>query len=149
MFYRIKDNIALRKWKYVDHAIYKKGVDHAFSITSDEFNYLLKCDSLHDLDDNLVIKKLLDYNYIEECDYGNKINEWSSLKGYDNFYFPKMNLMITGKCNLNCLHCFNAKDNAPLNSELSYENIIRILDDARDIGVHTLTITGGRTFSSP
>lgn len=54
-----------------------------------------------------------------------------------------MNLMVTGKCNLNCLHCFNAKDNAPLNTELSYEQIINILDQANGIGVHAFTLTGG------
>ena len=54
-----------------------------------------------------------------------------------------MNLMITGKCNLNCLHCFNAKDNAPLNTELTYEEVLSVLDQARDIGVHAFTLTGG------
>lgn len=44
---------------------------------------------------------------------------------------------------LNCLHCFNAKDNAPLNSELTYDEIIKILDDAKNIGVLAFTITGG------
>ena len=51
--------------------------------------------------------------------------------------------MITGKCNLNCLHCFNAKDNARLNSEWEYEDILKLLDEARNIGVHAFTITGG------
>ena len=60
-----------------------------------------------------------------------------------------MNLMITGRCNLNCLHCFNAKDNAPLNSEISYDDIINILDQARDIGVHAFTITGGEPLFHP
>ncbi len=30
----------------------------------------------------------------------------------DNRYFPATNRMITGKCNYNCLHCFNTSDNA-------------------------------------
>ena len=30
-----------------------------------------------------------------------------------------MNWMITGKCNYNCLHCFNASDNSPLVSEFT------------------------------
>ena len=82
---------------------------------------------------------LLAQNYIEECQKGDKVNEWSLLHEYDNYYFPKMNLMITGKCNLNCLHCFNAKDNAPLNTELSYEDVLNILDQAKEIGVHAFS----------
>ena len=54
-----------------------------------------------------------------------------------------MNLMITGKCNYNCLHCFNAADNAPLMSEWSLPDAEKLLDDARDCGINAFTITGG------
>ena len=143
MYYRLKDNIALRKWKYVDRAIYRKGVDHALSISEKEFELLLLCDGEHDIEPNPYLVGLLKNGYIKECQKGDKPNPWSLLHEYDNYYFPKMNLMITGKCNLNCLHCFNAKDNAPLNTELTYEQVLSVLDQARDIGVHAFTITGG------
>ena len=139
MFYRLNDRVALRKWRYVDRAIYIKGVDHALGVSPEEFELLLKCDGKTDITPNHSIEHLLEHHYIEECEKGHSPNSWSMLHEYDNYYFPRMNLMITGKCNLNCLHCFNAKDNAPLNSELSYEDIINILDQARDIGIHALT----------
>ena len=143
MFFRLSDDIALRKWKYVDRAVYRKGTDCALGVSKEEFELLLLCDGQHDilLDPHLL--RLLSAGYIEECKQGEEPSKWSALKEYDNYYFPRMNLMITGKCNLNCLHCFNAKDNAPLNTELSYEQIIDILDQARDIGVHAFTLTGG------
>ena len=143
MYYRLKENIALRKWKYVDRAVYRKGMDRAFPISNEEFELLLLCDGNHDIEPNPYLSNLLTKGYIERCEKGEEPSKWSLLKEYDNYYFPRMNLMITGKCNLNCLHCFNAKDNAPLNSELSYEQIIDILDQARDIGVHAFTLTGG------
>ena len=143
MFYKIANNIGLRKWKYVDRAIYVKGVDHALGIQKEEFETLLLCDGNHDISDNKYIDSLLNKKFIVPCKKGDTISNWSQYKEYDNMYFPKMNLMITGKCNLNCLHCFNAKDNAPLNSELSYDEIIDLLDQARDIGIHAFTITGG------
>ena len=143
MFYRIKDNIALRKWKYVDRALYRKGREDAFGVSENDFELLLKCDGEHDIEPSPSIAKLVSYGYIEECKKGDHPSEWSLLHEYDNYYFPKMNLMITGKCNLNCLHCFNAKDNAPLNTELSYEDVLNILDQARDIGINAFTLTGG------
>ena len=143
MYYRIKDNIALRKWRYVDRAIYIKGHETALGVDKQGWETLLLCDGLHDLPKTPEIEKFLQYDYIEECEKGTPLNPWSALKEYDHLYFPKMNLMITGKCNLNCLHCFNAKDNAPLNTELTYEQIINVLDQARDIGVNAFTITGG------
>ena len=149
MFYKLKDNIALRKWRYVDRAIYVKGNDHAFGISKEEFEILLLCDGRHDIEPNLYLNNLLTHGYIESCQEGDEPSKWSLLKEYDNYYFPRMNLMITGKCNLNCLHCFNAKDNAPLNTELSYEQVINILDQARDIGIHAFTITGGEPLVHP
>lgn len=149
MFYRLKDNIALRKWRYVDRAIYIKNNENAVGISKEEFGLLLKCDGEHDLEPDPYLANLLSLGYIEKCNQGDKPNPWSVLHEYDNYYFPRMNLMITGKCNLNCLHCFNAKDNAPLNSELSYENVLNILDQARDIGIQAFTITGGEPLVHP
>ena len=143
MYYRVKDDVALRKWKLVDRALYMIGSDCAFGVSKEEWNLLLLCDAEHDIEPSPYLANLLSNGYIEECKKGEKPSEWSLLKEYDNYYFPRMNLMITGKCNLNCLHCFNAKDNAPLNTELSYEQILNILDQARDIGIHAFTITGG------
>ena len=149
MFYRLKDDVALRKWKYVDRAVYLKGQDHAVGISKEEFELALKCDGEHDITPDAHIAHLLAIRYIEPCEKGQKPNEWSKFKEYDNYYFPRMNLMITGKCNLNCLHCFNAKDNAPLNTELSYEDVINILDQAREIGIQAFTITGGEPLVRP
>ena len=148
MYYRLKDNVGLRRWRYVDRAIYIKDVDHALGATKEEFELLLQCDGEHDLESPYLIN-LLNRNFIEECQKGDHPSEWSLLHEYDNYYFPRMNLMITGKCNLNCLHCFNAKDNAPLNTQLSYEEIINILDQAKDIGVLTFTLTGGEPLVHP
>ena len=143
MYYRLKNHVALRKWRYVDRAIYFKRGDHAVGVDPKEFEILCLCDGQHDLEPSPTIADLLQRNLIEKCKKGERPDEWSLLKDYDNYYFPRMNLMVTGKCNLNCLHCFNAKDNAPLNTELSYEQIIDILDQANCIGVHAFTLTGG------
>ena len=51
--------------------------------------------------------------------------------------------MITGKCNYNCIHCFNAADNAPLMSEWTMDEMNKLLDKARDCGINAFTITGG------
>ena len=149
MYYRLKENIALRKWRFVDRAVYEKGVDVAFGVPQRAFDLLLECDAEHDIEPTPELEKLLEKGYIEECRKGDPVDPWSLLREYDNYYFPKMNLMVTGKCNLNCLHCFNAKDNAPLNSQLSYEDVLNILDQAASIGVHAFTLTGGEPLVHP
>ena len=149
MFYRLKNRIALRKWKYVDRAIYVRGLENAQSVSKEDFALLLLCDGKHDIEDNPRLATLLANGYIERCNEGEEPSEWSKFKEYDNMYFPKINLMITGRCNLNCLHCFNAADNAPLNTEWDYDELIHLLDEAKEVGVHALTITGGEPMFHP
>ena len=149
MFYRLQNHIALRKWKFVDRAIYVRNVDHALGVSKEDFEVLLLCDGHHDLEDSPVLANLLSKGYIEGCKEGEEPTEWSKFKEYDNMYFPRMNLMITGRCNLNCLHCFNAADNAPLNTEWDYDELIHLLDEAKAVGIHTFTITGGEPMFHP
>ncbi len=149
MYYRLTENVALRKWKYVDRALYFRGVENAQPVSKEDFALLLECDGNHDIEDSPAIAHLLSRKLIERCKKGEEPSEWSKFKEYDNYYFPKINLMITGRCNLNCLHCFNAADNAPLNTEWDYDELIHLLDEAKDVGVHAFTITGGEPMFHP
>jgi radical SAM protein with 4Fe4S-binding SPASM domain len=48
---------------------------------------------------------------------------------------------LTFRCNLNCLHCYIAEDAEK--RELSYSEIVRILDEIQEAGCLWLTVTGG------
>ena len=48
-------------------------------------------------------------------------------------------LSLTGMCNLNCLHCFNAKK---INTDTKYINE-RLIDSLMEFGVQTFYLTGG------
>jgi radical SAM protein with 4Fe4S-binding SPASM domain len=55
---------------------------------------------------------------------------------------------LTYGCNLRCVHCYNPTHRA-LPHELSTEEIRSILDQVADLGVMTLTFTGGELFVRP
>ena len=74
---------------------------------------------------------------------GETATPWSRPRVCDNRYFPAMNWMITGRCNYNCLHCFNAVDNAPLASEFTLEEGERLIEQAAECGINAFTVTGG------
>lgn len=149
MFFRLTDTVALRSWIGTPHAYYVKNEPYARGLTGEEFDYLRLCDSTHDLQEQPLQRELIKRGLIEPCREGERPSEWSALRQYDNRYFPKMNLMITGKCNYNCLHCFNAADNSPLMSEWDFETLCRLLDEAGDCGIHALTLTGGEPMLYP
>ncbi len=143
MYYKLSDDIALRKWTDYGYSYYEHGARNAILLRPKEAQTMLLCDGEHDIETNDTVMQLIIRNLITPCEKGEHPSEWSSLRECGNRYIPTMNLMITGRCNFNCLHCFNAADNSALMTELSLEEICSVLDQARDCGVNSLQITGG------
>ena len=149
MYYRLNDDFALRSWKFVKHAMYHRYLPSVLKADGDTFNLLLKCDGEHDLSDSALLRSLTERGIISQCNFGEKPSEWSRFKKYEHRFVPAMNLMITGKCNYNCRHCFNAAENADRMSEWSWEEFIDLLDQAADCGFHSITLTGGEPMLYP
>ncbi len=149
MFYKLSKNIALRSWKFVPRAYYIKNETYAKGFEQAEFALLLLCDGEHDIEPNDLTDSLEKHGLIERCQKCEHNSEWSAHRSYNHRYFPKMNFMITGKCNYNCLHCFNAADNAPIMTEWSCEEALNLLDQAQNCGIHAFTITGEEPMLHP
>ena len=142
MYYIIQNDIALRSWPGVPFAYYRKGKTDAFPLSRDEFELLRKCDGKTPLDGSGLLRQMLERGLIR-CSKGEEdvLSDWQKLRVYFNRYMPKMNLAITGRCNCKCRHCFNA--NGPAADEMTYDEIIRLLDSACACGINAFTITGG------
>jgi radical SAM protein with 4Fe4S-binding SPASM domain len=59
---------------------------------------------------------------------------------------------VTQRCNLRCVHCYcrqEAGDQRALAAELSLETICSIVDQAAEMGLFSLTLTGGEPFLRP
>ena len=66
MHYVLSPNIALRKWKYVDRAIYIKGHEDPLPVLKEDFAVLCQCDGKHELENSPIIEKLLHRGWIQE-----------------------------------------------------------------------------------
>ena len=143
MFFIINPQIGIRSWWRTPYAYYIKGVRDAQRLTKEEFEFLNQCDGLTDLGNSGLSESLVKRDFIFPCKKGEKsLSSWQRMV-CNNRYFPAMNWMITGKCNYNCLHCFNAADNAPLMSEFTLEEAMKLLNEAQECGINAFTITGG------
>lgn len=147
MKYLLNPNIALRSWRLVPYAYYVRQIREAGGLTADEFAFLSACDGKNELtpaeEGNALAAKFLQSGFIAPVKPGEEMSAWSRPRECNNRYFPALNWMITGKCNYNCLHCFNAVDNAPLASEFTPEECERLICEAEECGVNAFTITGG------
>ena len=63
----------------------------------------------------------------------------------------RMQLEITYRCNIHCVHCYTDPFNTPahLQQELGVRALVRILDELADAGVLWVTLTGGEAFVHP
>ncbi len=149
MYFRIKDNIALRSWKLVPFAYYRKGNTYAEKLTSEEFFAAMLCDGKHDLARNGLLDILVKKDVIEPCEQGNSPSEWSRLRDCRCRYMPSALVSITGRCNMNCRHCFMAADVSPTFDEWKYEDILDLIDQFAECGVQSVGLTGGEPMLHP
>ena len=59
---------------------------------------------------------------------------------------PVMIFSITNRCNLNCKGCYNKALRIPSKNELDTDEIINILDQAKELGISFIVIAGGEPF---
>lgn len=57
-----------------------------------------------------------------------------------------INFMITTKCCTNCIYCYADRDRK---DDLSSQDVLRVLDEAHELGVINLTLSGGDIFAFP
>jgi len=149
MKYILNDNVALRSWWFYPYAYYFRYYNQAKRLTRAEFELLEHCNGTDEIEPSELLEQLIQRKLCRQAEKQERLSDWQKLKECDNFYFPAMKWMITGKCNLNCLHCFNARDNEKLQSQFSLEEAEKFLDEARDCGIDYIQITGGEPFCHP
>ena len=149
MYYRLHEDYALRAWKYVNHGLYHRYTVQPVRVENEIYDLLMQCDGEHDLPDSAALRELTEKGMIVPCEKGEHPSAWSQYRRYEHRFVPSMNLMLTGKCNYNCRHCFNAADNADRMSEWDWDSLIDLLDQAADCGFHSITLTGGEPMIYP
>lgn len=65
--------------------------------------------------------------------------------------YKDIRIEITGKCNLRCAHCHAAERNEPakLREELTTDEILRLIKEARRLGIGEFELIGGEPFMHP
>lgn len=149
MYYKLNQNIALRSWKLVPHAYYFYGNRNAIGLKQQEWDLLCSCDSVTDIAQSPLLEELQSKGMCRPCEYGDQLDEWQKVRVCDNRYFPALNWTITGKCNLNCRHCFMAADNTPLMTEFTLEQCLNLLNEIERCGIQTISLTGGEPMLHP
>jgi radical SAM protein with 4Fe4S-binding SPASM domain len=60
-----------------------------------------------------------------------------------------LELEITRRCNLKCVHCYAEADDRVRENDLTLDEISAVLDDGRKVGIPELSLTGGEVMIRP
>jgi len=60
-----------------------------------------------------------------------------------------LELEITRRCNLRCVHCYAEAEDRDFGDELTLQEMEAVLDDGQGLGIRELSLTGGEVFTRP
>ena len=148
--YVLAPHVALRSWERVPYAYAERFVARPRLLSAGEFACALACDGARPLPPSADLDALLAKGLAVPCAPGAAgLTAWQRHRACPNRVTPWMGLEITGRCNYNCRHCFNATDNRHLLNELSLPQVEALLDDAARAGVNAVLVTGGEPLLHP
>ena len=92
-----------------------------------------------------ILDKLVEQGIAEECQPGDAIGEHQHFRKAPNPRLPGIHWAITGRCNLNCRHCYMEAPSQRY-ADISDEDIQRVLDQFERANFSQVSITGGEPF---
>lgn len=116
------------------------------------WDVLIKSDGNTDIVETKITKALENAGLIRKVERNSE--SLSEEQKYKQFPFDRRDLhhlSLTGKCNLNCLHCFMASEKTrdKEDSDLSLQEMYNIIDQLPGVGVSTISLTGGEPLVYP
>lgn len=150
MFYRLKDNFALRGWTNLPHAIVDLNSGETLGLNKFTYTVLSLCngkvpDSLLLPSQQKIVEKMLNYGVVEEQDTPAFISENQGYKSAACQRISSAHWSITGKCNLRCKHCYMSAPQAKF-GELSKQQCFDIIKQLVEANIYKISLTGGEPF---
>lgn len=98
-------------------------------------------------DNSLLNKKDLKSNNAKAVDNGNQIP--TSIDIRNELYIENLYIEITRRCNEHCVHCYIPEEQRRSGSFMLLDDAKNYLDQAKELGVWQISITGGEPFLHP
>lgn len=149
MKYILEKDYGLRSWIGLPRFVVSRSSCNGINVKEESFNILKKCDGKQHIELNDECKELLKKGILKETTNNEELLEWQKYKSYDCKFTPTIYFRVTGVCNLNCLHCFNAADINKDFSYWTYEEFKKLIAEAKEIGLIDFEITGGEPLLNP
>lgn len=92
-----------------------------------------------------LLDKLIAQGIAELCQEGDSLDPCQQYRKSDNPKISGLHWSVTGRCNLNCRHCYLEAPSGRY-GELSFEEMLRVIEQLEQANVHQVSLTGGEPF---
>ena len=150
MNYLLQPDYRLLGWKGEPFYLARRSTGITWRLSPAEFTFLLRCDGETEMEPDEwppVPAWAVREKIIAECVPGERLLPEQAYRLYPNRKMDYMELSLTGRCNLNCKHCFNAADCNPRTVEPTLEQLWALLGNLADCGVCRMRLNGGEPLT--
>jgi len=156
MYYRLNENLRMCGWDYLETGLVEVRSNQVSFMQPEMYQLLSICNGTTDADkmslteeQKKMLGDLAEKNIIvaseEELP---PLEKWQEYRRYNNRLIKSAHWSITGKCNYKCRHCYMSAPCGIL-GELSYEDCKKIIDQMEEVGLLSVSLTGGEAMVHP
>ena len=146
MKYLLAPDYRLLGWKGEPFFLARRSTGSTWRLRPAEFAFLLRCDGETEIEPDAwppAPEWAVREKIVAPCTPGERLLPAQEYRLFPNYRVDYMHLSVTGRCNLNCKHCFHAADCDPRAVEPGLEQLISLLDRMAESGVCRLRLDGG------
>ena len=152
MYYRLKNEIALRGWEKLPYALRDLTNGGTMFIGQAEFDALSLCDGetvvghFSTLPLYMeIIEKAKERGIVVQLEEPFPLMPWQKYHLHPSRYIRQAHWSITGHCNYKCKHCYMSAPDAKF-GELTQAQCFKIIDELYECGIASVTLTGGEAL---
>ena len=152
MKYILQKDYRLRGWKGEPFWLEYFPDRSRRKLSPEAFAFFLRCDGLTELSRDEWPREpegAVRDGIIREAEEGSVLLPEQEYFLYPNRKTDDLHLSLTGRCNFNCRHCFNASDTHPRTVEPDMDQLVALLDQMDSCGVGRVRLDGGEPLTRP
>jgi radical SAM protein with 4Fe4S-binding SPASM domain len=146
---RLTKNVNLRGWTDVQSALVDWTTADVFEMSQRAAYVAEACDGQTDFESvaflpehRSVLGALIKQGLAEACSKGASIEPWQRYRKADNPILKILHWCLTGRCNLNCRHCYMQSPSGRY-GELPFDEMVRLIEQFEQANVVQVSLTGG------
>ncbi len=151
-FAKLKKDWMLRGWSDMPRALINWTNGNQREMNKRAFYVAEACDGKTNFDSlaflpvhHALLDRLIVEGIAELCKEGNSIDPSQQYRKAENPRISGLHWSVTGRCNLNCRHCYMEGPSGRY-GELSFEGMLRVIEQLEQSNVHEVSLTGGEPF---